>query len=272
MPKATTIIFSVLFVFLLGTFVDAHSYLLKPRAAIAGFNPRECKGLACKACPPMNPDPRKMNNSAGDPEATWSRGQRVTIRWAKNNHVGGFIRFSFVPLNKRSDPIAHERLSFYYGCWEQNQHTCSPTQDCAADNNNVALRRSITVPRYLPDGVYVFGFLWFGGVNFMGTASQFADYPSCSFIRIRGGKRLLRNDEPYVPWFAAGPLRQFRVRKSCLTYTEKPRFCTKAAPGCRGMPVFRGVPTIFQNGKSPPAIIKRYYTNSSSIPSSLLFD
>lgn len=271
MTKSIMFSVSVLLFTLLSVSVNAHSYLLKPLAANNAFNPKGCRGRACKGCPQMFAHPNRMNNSVANPQATWSRGQRLTIRWAKNNHVGGFVRLSFVPIDKTMDPAAHERLSFYYGCWEQGQHRCSQKQDCAADETNSALSRRITIPQYLPDGVYVFGFLWFGGVNFEGTSSQFSDYPSCSYVRIRGGKRLLRNNEKYVPWFSAGPLRNFNKRKSCLTYTEKPRACTKAAPGCRGKPVFKGIPAIFKNGKNPPAIVRNYYTNPSSIPKTLLF-
>ena len=36
--------------------------------------------------------------SAPTPQATYQRGQEIDINWARNNHPGGFIRLSVVPM------------------------------------------------------------------------------------------------------------------------------------------------------------------------------
>lgn len=239
-----------------------HSFLLHPRAAVRGFTPDGCVGNRCRACPPLFKNPNYMNNSKDSPEVTWRRGQRIMIRWAKNNHRGGFVRFSIVPVQRMMEVRVHDQLSFYYGCWEQGLHSCAghPGRDCGADMSNVALRRVVTVPDYLPDGVYVFGFLWFGGLHFNGRRSQFADYPSCSFIRVKGGKKLsYKGFDPEFKPGRRGLEDRVRTSQTCETYVDRPRECTKPSPGCEGKRVFRALPKAFQNDKHPKKIYAKFF-------------
>lgn len=82
------------------------------------FDVQSCKGPC---------DLRAIQNnyanydSPANPAKTWSRGQRVTIKYSRNNHgPGGFNRFTLVPPNKMMDKSAHTRNAFAYSCWGAN--------------------------------------------------------------------------------------------------------------------------------------------------------
>lgn len=236
----------------------SHTFLLRPRATKRGYDPSGCVGMSsrCTFCPPVYSS-SELNNTADSPELTWSRGSRQKVRWAKNNHVGGFIRLSLVPISSLSDALAHERLAFYYGCWEQGVHRCGPNQLCGADKTRLALQRFITVPTYLPDGVYVLGFIWYGGVEFTGKKSKFPDFPSCSFVRIKGGARL-DTEIRYRPIFDAGRrTHNGRQRTECRAYIDRPHVCTMMTlkgERCHNVDAKMMVARPFRNGVAPPRI------------------
>lgn len=241
----------------------SHTFLLRPRATKRGYDPSGCVGTSppCIFCPPVYNE-SELNNSAHSPELTWARGSYQKIRWAKNNHLGGFIRLSLVPVSSLSDAAAHERLAFYYGCWEQGVHRCGPHQPCGADKTRLALQRYITVPTYLPDGVYVLGFIWYGGIEFTGRKSKFPDFPSCSFIRIKGGARL-DTDIRYSPIFDAGRRTiSAPQRTECKAYIDRPHVCTMSTlrgKRCHNVDAAMMVPEPFRNGATPPRIHATMY-------------
>lgn len=238
---------------LLCSSVFAHSFLVEPRAYNntyqIGFAPNGCKPFECPPCPVYKPDHRKTKNTLENPEATWQRGQKVRIRWARNNHRGGMIRMAIVPFEKIFDHGYHQRAAFYYGCWEQNEHKCDTTP-CGKDKRNILFQREVTVPPMVPDGVYVLAWAWFGGLNFTEKVAKFADYYSCSFIRISGG---IDQTDSFQPFFDAG-----NDSGKCLTGNTELGTCTQQNQ-CFNKPVM-DVPSVFQNGNKPPVISKDLYT------------
>ncbi|CAN8071063.1 unnamed protein product [Agarophyton chilense] len=121
------------------------------------------------------------------PAAEWQRGSEQTIHYSKNNHDGGFVRLSLVPLDERMRREAHDALAFHYGCWSEGEFSCKRTEqhrDCGFDRDNLAYRVSVVVPTTHPDGVYVLGWAWYGGGT---VTSDFGDYYDCAFVHIRGG-------------------------------------------------------------------------------------
>lgn len=234
-------------------FVNGHSFLLEPRAYNNNYDndhfPNGCRPFECPACPRIKPDKSKNANSEDKPEVTWKRGQRVPIRWAKNNHRGGFVRMAIVPVEKMNDHGYQRRLAFYYGCWQQNLHKCDQNP-CGADKKDWVLKRDIVIPAVVPDGVYSFSWVWYGGIDFTMKMPKFADYYSCSFIRIQGGDSLI---ESYNPFFDAGPGNN--VPNTCKTGNFEPGTCTQQSQCLDGM-VFNNIPLPFQNGARPPPITR----------------
>lgn len=203
------------------------------------------------------------------PVATYARGEKVTIKYQRNNHgPGGFIRMTLVPVDKMMDKEAHAKNAFHYSCWGANPVPATP-QDFAKDRFgfNIAggdgslhnLTKAyhateITIPQVVPNGNYVLGWVWFGGVG--GTIEQnipqrpfpsgfFADYWSCAFVRIRGGP----TKPSYRPSFN-NDMKQFWPG-GCHSSADDTGVC-QVEP-CKRLRARFQVPKVFKNG-SPPAL------------------
>lgn len=216
------------------------------------YKTENCVGSECtQACPNILPD-SKMHNTPSRPGASWKRGQKVTIHWAKNNHRGGMVRFAIVPVDKLMSRASHKKYALYYGCWEQGMFTCSGTL-CGSDTDNEGFRRDFVIPTVIPDGVYALGVVWFGGLHFSRDKGQFPDYFSCGFIKIQGGAPL---GGSFQPFWDAGDTGKFARGDECETAADEPGVCPKT--GCTG-PSFYGVAKSFKNGNMPPKLTKADY-------------
>lgn len=225
---------------------DAHSYLTVPPPYT-----KECKG--CDICPSERKFRRHVHHTRDNPVATWSRGQKVNIKWVKNNHNGGFVRLSFLRLEDTYNATAHARYAFYHGCWEQGRYPCRG-RECGADNKKEAFHRYVTIPDFLPDGVYTFAWLWYGGTHFRRKVGLYSDFVSCSYIRIRGGVPVRR--EGFTPSFDPGYLDKYEHHGLCLTSASVPGQCLH---GCDYKPTFYDIPKEFKDGHKPPTISASYY-------------
>lgn len=154
------------------------------------------------------------NTSPDRPAAVYGRGETVTVKYSRNNHSpGGFVRLTLVPLDKMMDEETHKRNAFHYSCWGAN--TAPATRaDIAQDRFGFNVAGSdralynvvdVTIPTVVPDGDYVLGWAWFGGIadSTGGQLSSkrsppklFADNWSCSFVRVSGGKALQSSYKP----------------------------------------------------------------------------
>lgn len=183
------------------TTASAHSHLAYPLPTrrldcrVGNKRKESCHG----PCPPLNMYGDPTGVGPNRPAAAWQRGGRQTIKWHRNNHVGesGFVRLSLVPVSKMLDKRAHDRYTIYETCWGVGLHRCSSRlkRVCGNDGDGLAFQVQITVPTCYPDGVYVFGWAWYGGGNFR-DQSFFGDYYSCSFVRIHGGVRVTSEWSP----------------------------------------------------------------------------
>lgn len=219
------------------TATTAHSILGYPKP----YTTKSCRG--CSACRRIkNPD-HKRRNSKRRPAAVWRRGQKVTIRWYKNNHEGGFVRLSILPWRKKFSGKAHHKFAIYYGCWEQGLHACG-RKSCGSDRRKRAFSRKIIVPRVIPNGVYIFSYMWYGGMSESRRTGRYGDYTSCSYVRIRGGRRT----KYYRPFFRAGDTGRFATKPpgKCHTSASRPRVCSR---GCRRKKPTVGIPSFFRGGK-----------------------
>lgn len=200
--------------------VHAHSFLLRPvpdwksehrahcrRGGPNHEQPDDCPG----PCIPW--DSWFVNRSA--PTTVWSRGQRVLVRWARNNHQTGFVRLALVPRAQRMSFVAHQRAAFHYACWDGNKRACdSNTTFCGTDV--YSYQTTATVPT-VPDGHYILGWTWYGGFGTdNGTRYNFADYWSCANIRIAGGAPVPSSPTPTLPAFVPG-----LPADSCMATTNR---------------------------------------------------
>lgn len=177
----------------LATLGHGHSHLANPLPTrrldcrAGNGRPRNCYG----PCPPLDRYGRPTGVSADKPAERWRRGERRYISWHRNNHgngESGFVRFTLVPIPAMMNRAAHNRFTFQISCWSSGLHYCRSRKEhiCGNDAGGKAYRVPITVPSSYPDGVYAFGWSWYGAGDYRGK-SYFGDYYSCSFIQIQGG-------------------------------------------------------------------------------------
>lgn len=216
-----------------------HNWLLEPYAYNTNWRTETCQGSECKnACPEML-EPQKMFNEPEAPAAIWRRGQTVRMCYARNNHHGGFARFSLVPVNVMNSREWHEKFTLFHTCFGAGEQRCRKTKNikrlqdlsvdppCGTDKGNVAYCRYFTIPDIFPDGNYVLGHVWYGGTNFKKEVGQFADYYSCSFITIKGGNKSMcdwkDSQEKYKPIFDIDvkPDNRGMVKGKCLSSVRR---------------------------------------------------
>lgn len=219
-----------------------HSFLMEPRPYGPG-----CEG--CDECPLVVRWRSKDNTSEWWHTTTWARNQSVQVRWQKNNHNGGFVRLSLVPLEYMYDASALSRFAFYYTCWERGEYPCEGTRLCGSDMGQRAFHKVVTVPSVVPDGEYVLAFLWFGGLHWRRLRGRFADYTSCARVTIRGGAPLATSQRPI---FEPGPDNISDHNEVCLTSSIKPGQCTD---GCPDTLAFYSKPFPFRDGSTVPLLV-----------------
>lgn len=174
-----------------------------------------------------------------NPAATYERGQTFRFHYTKNNHEGGFMRLSIVPLDEKDRKDVHDLMAFYYGCWSSNRYNCDDKQyhtHCGFDRDNLSYFVDVRIPPIYPDGVYVLGFTWYGGGEGFGS---FGDYYDCSYIRIRGGPM----EDTYQAEFRPGP----RFEDGCQASVNELGVClTEPCP--QEFWSDKRIPREFENG------------------------
>lgn len=189
-----------------------------------------------------------MRNSASSPARVYRRGQRVVMKWARNNHHGGLFRISLVPVQHMFDRSWHARLTLLHGCFESGLTNCRPGEDCGTDKKREVFARTVQIPNVFKDGVYVVGYVWYGGTRFQEDFGQFSDYYSCSFVRIQGGNPL---GGTYKAFFEPGQSSEIRNGK-CLTSAAAIGECPE---GCENRRSFYAIPKVFAQGGLPPITV-----------------
>jgi len=235
----------------------AHSFLSMPlpisrldgcRIGGVGGTPGNCPG----PCP--NSDFR-LDTSSKNPAAIYRRGSKYEVRWTRNNHEGGIVRWAMVPVSEMWDMGSHERNAFHWSCWNINRFKCGAmnhNRDCYFDRSNVGFKDHLRIPNNLPDGDYVLGWTWYGGGEGpAGKQAIFGDYYDCSYVRVEGGNTLA---DKHIPTFSGD------ATGTCLSTVNRPGIC-KREP-CTPMPyVQRRVPVEFEGGRRPPPIYASNFPN-----------
>lgn len=240
---------------------SSHGWLIQPPAYNRVFKTRTCKGRQCTdACPSKHSS--GMANSQERPAATWQRGETVLVKWTKNNHHGGLIRLSLVPVDKMWDRAWHQKMTLLHSCWEIGEYDCPQNEDCGTDKSGEAFSRTVVIPAVFLDGDYVFGFVWYGGLYFKRDRGHFPDYYSCSHVRISGGKL----GGSYQPFFEAGDSPKI-VNGQCQTSADEIGECEHN--GCPDARSFFAIPKVFQDGRQPdpitPAIVAAGFNDPPSV-------
>lgn len=172
------------------------------------------------------------------------------------------------------DKKVHARNAFHYSCWGANPVRANSNEkgrdsygfslvggDGALHNLPLAYYTvNITIPAVIPDGDYVLGWLWFGGIGgsiYQNTPTSpyplglFGDYWSCAYIRIKGGKKRASS---HIPQFI-NDMKQF-WSKGCYAANDGPGNCVYEP--CTD-PGKIQVPRVFKGGKRPSPLIPKYF-------------
>eukprot|EP00168_Porphyra_purpurea_P003714 TRINITY_DN14328_c0_g1_i1.p1 TRINITY_DN14328_c0_g1~~TRINITY_DN14328_c0_g1_i1.p1 ORF type:complete len:261 (-),score=27.05 TRINITY_DN14328_c0_g1_i1:35-817(-) len=173
----------------------AHSALIRPLESTWDSSCRigTAGGRFAKYCPgPCSRYGRRHNYKV----ETYRRGQNIPVVYSKNNHNGGFLRLTLVPVKHRYHAWAHARNAFRWSCWSAGEVNCPKRTgfECGNDSRGRRYQQWVTIPPVFQDGEYILGFVWYGGGFQQGT------YWSCADVRIQGGP--LQNT--YDPVFVSG--------------------------------------------------------------------
>lgn len=242
--------------------VYAHTNLVNPRP----YNPIDCNPPDCfKACPPIwKMGPAAARNSPQKPSKIYKRGQWIDLSWHRNNHFGGFVRFSLVPVKFMFNHWWHAKMAFHWACFESNQFFCgnhggTVWHRCGTDSYGLAYRTFTKIPEVFPDGDYVLAMAWTGGLHFELERAQFRDYYSCSFVKIQGGPTTWR----YRPTFRPGWSRYAALRRRgnvCMSTSQWVHQC--AGNECADHPVRITPPGPFMYNSTPPFIFRKTLINN----------
>lgn len=239
---------------------SGHSFLIRPRGDFHDFRKPECRiGGPSHAPDDHCPGPCIARDSwqyRPLPSIRFRRGQRVHVAWGRNNHHGGFVRFALVPIIHRMNHTAHESMSFHYACFDSGISHC-PYGNCGTDVRDLMCKTSVKIPTAYPDGEYVLGFSWFGGVV-MGE-SEYGDYWSCRHVTIRGGPLTAS----YDPIFHPGQNLPYR-QKVCQSTVSRVGIC-RTEP-CFGYKASYLRPYAFSKGRKPQSILARWMMDGSDTP------
>jgi hypothetical protein len=144
----------------------------------------------------------------------WKRGQKVDIEWARNNHQGGFVQFSVLPLsssnpNRDIEEFDDPKNIVYVTCYDKP--SCKAQGggdefglggDGMGEWQNVC-KDSFTVPDYLEDGDYVMKSTVFGNGDSNGVRNMaHPTYSNCHNFRVSGGNTLASKacNNEHIAW------------------------------------------------------------------------
>lgn len=221
--------------------VQSHSYMLHPRGDFSSFSQAHCR---------MGGPPHAPNDYCPGPcisETTWQynktapvhkfkRNQTVTVIWPRNNHRGGFVRFSLVPKLFRMDRDIHDKYAFQYSCFETDMFPCI-NDHCGTDI--WLYRTDIQIPTTFGDGEYVLSWAWYGGLD--RHKSFFGDYYSCAHVVLSGGPLT----PTYRPVFVPG--KKTVYESECRSAVDRLGICHQEP--CDGLEEKRMKPFPFRNGQ-----------------------
>lgn len=182
------------------------------------------------------------------------------------------------------DKAVHERNAFHYSCWGANPQQAGP-DELQTDHFGYSYVgndgeehpygqgyyvANVSIPKVIPDGDYVLGWVWFGGIGsvpVLGNYPQppqpspmgyYADQWSCAYVRIEGGLAL---ESTYYPAFK-NDISQYNP-EGCLAANDSPGICT--VEPCYTPGIFQK-PRNFKAGSYPSPLTPNFYASVSPSP------
>jgi len=167
-----------------------HSFIAVPVSRTnQGQSQAGCRGPACVG-PCDGATPRAAVGT--------SRGNSLDIRWPRNNHPGGFIRFAWAKTGDSGSHASFDNNVQFYTCHEQGRSAGGPCAPGSASDPNGGdsqgasnpagmCASTVVVPNWLDDGLWTLQWAWFGGGFALG------DYYSCVDYNVVGGNNLDTN-------------------------------------------------------------------------------
>jgi len=159
-----------------------HSYLTKPISRTDQTQSNAgCRGPAC-----TGPCDTPLADATRTPILI-SRGAEISAQWPRNNHAGGFIRFSWAPTSQSDSMTAFDnnvqQINCHEigGCYPDDPTTPNGGDSGPSDGSSRACTSNFTVPLSLTNGLWTLQWAWFGGAFALG------DYFSCVDYQISGG-------------------------------------------------------------------------------------
>lgn len=187
------------------------------------------------------------------------------------------MRLTLVRPQDMMNKKKHSENAFFYSCWGANPVTAK-SNELGKDRYGFSLTGSdgdqhnfgkgyyqtdVTIPSCVPDGDYVLGWVWYGGIgsSVLGNVQQkptnygyFGDYWSCSYVRIQGGVPLssscsviFRNDMSKYS------------SQGCMSSADAPGVCAREP--CLKKGTYQ-MPKSFKNG-SPPLLTPQLFGGAS---------
>ncbi|KAF1336144.1 hypothetical protein FI667_g854, partial [Globisporangium splendens] len=146
------------------------------------------------------------NNTPGQ-STSFKAGETIDVRYWRNNHLGGFIRWSIAKRGEESKEV-FDKNAFYYTCRESGP-TCLPkgtntryAGDSSGDNT-IPCGDKIVLPDWLPTGDYVLQWTWFGvGSSFGNIGWAEPQFRSCADIKLTTAGT--KSAAPKCPSFVGG--------------------------------------------------------------------
>ena len=237
------------------TVVFAHSFLSVPHpiSNIDGCRIGGTGGFIGN-CPGPYPNYAiSADANPSNPSAILHRGTFHRVVWTRNNHEGGFVRWSLVPLSKMYSKEWHAKMAFHYNCWNVGRFNCNHFdfhRDCKYDRDNEAYSKMLYIPPIYPDGEYVLGWTWYGG----GLGS--GHFGDCAYVRVSGGAPL---EASWTPDFAAGGSSMYE--DGCEATVNDLGNCWEE-PCLPMRRTSKYVPKQFEDG-TPPPVLSEWYGNGT---------
>lgn len=182
------------------------------------------------------------------------------MKWTKNNHFSGFVRFTLVPKSERMNKGAHDKFAFHYACWEAGEVGCENGDECGTDESRLRYQTEVEIPRIFPDGEYILGWSWYGGSKYIDGSdkAEYGDYYSCANVQIHGsidGNGAWQDDKSheseYTPVFIPGM--NDKSKTKCKSAVNKLGVCVTEPCYARYEASWME-PAGFENGNSPPPV------------------
>jgi len=246
----------------------AHSCLVSPAGRLHekfgfGTSLEDGSGDRRCLCNLENGNPVCCSSEVMKHQKSYKRGDEVEASWWRNNHQGGFIRWSIVPQDQVSqDAFDSAENVLSYQC---NQVGCDATYDGSGPNNwdgadkNGFMEWSnmcsggFKIPYHLKDGAYTVQWIWFGeGDDNNGAMTANSPFQGCVDLQIKGGKT---GDKPDCPLFKGGDLSESGDDVCAYVAVDKPTLdgVCRDSNKCSGRPAV-GIPAGLDQciaGKAP---------------------